>query len=51
MNAGTWLVLTILVVIVGAILYCQIKAKKKGKTSCGSGCSHCANNGFCHRKM
>ena len=51
MNAGTWLVLIILLIIIGSILYCQIKEKKNEKKSCGSGCGHCANYGLCHKKM
>ncbi len=38
----------ILAIIVGAILAVMIIDKKKGKSSCGSNCAHCAMAGKCH---
>lgn len=48
-NIGTIVVLLIVIAIVSAIIICQIRAKKKGKTSCaGCGCSSCAMAEKCH---
>lgn len=45
---GTLLVGAILVVIVAAIVIKLVRDKKKGRTSCGCGCSGCANAANCH---
>lgn len=45
---GTVVVLTVLIAIVGGIIYSQIRKKKAGKSSCGCGCENCASNGMCH---
>ena len=45
---GTVIVGAILAVIVIAIAVKLIKDKKKGKTSCGNNCAHCAMAGKCH---
>ncbi|MGN0327950.1 MAG: FeoB-associated Cys-rich membrane protein [Lachnospira sp.] len=42
---GTFVVGTILVIIVAAIVYGMIKNRKKGKHSCGGDCGHCSG---CH---
>jgi len=50
MNPGTLAVLTVLVIIVGLIIYKMIKDKKSGKSSCscGGSCSGCGMAGSCH---
>ncbi len=35
---------------VAAIIYRLIQNKRKGKTSCGCGCSSCSMQGICHEK-
>lgn len=45
---GTLLVGAILVIIVAAIVIKLVRDKKKGRTSCGCGCSGCANSANCH---
>lgn len=46
---GTFVVATILVVAVGAVIYHMVKNKKSGKSSCGCGCSGCASREICHK--
>lgn len=36
--------------IVFAIIFSMARNRKKGKTSCGSDCAHCALHGSCHSK-
>ena len=50
MNWQSYLVLAIVVIIFAAIVIKGIINKKKGKSSCGCGCSGCANKDFCHSK-
>ena len=47
-NLGTILITLVLLVIVGAIVAPLLKNRKKGKSSCGCGCAHCAMHGQCH---
>lgn len=47
---GTIIVSAILIMIVGLIIYKQIKNKKEGKSSCSCGCSGCAMSEICHGK-
>ena len=47
---GTFVVLLVLVVLVGLVIYGLRRDKKRGKTSCGSGCGSCAMRGQCHRQ-
>ena len=47
---GTAIVVTVLVVIVGLIIFRMIKDKKAGKSSCGCGCASCPMSGKCHQK-
>ncbi len=47
---GTIIVSAILLLIVGLIIYRQIKNKKDGKSSCSCGCSSCAMSEVCHNK-
>jgi hypothetical protein len=47
-NLGTILVGLLLVAIVAFILHGMYRDKKRGKTSCGCGCSGCPHSGSCH---
>ncbi len=47
-NIGTILITAALVLIVALITRKLIKDKKKGKSSCGCNCAHCAMAGSCH---
>lgn len=47
-NMGTILVCAFLVLIVGAVIMSLLRDRKKGKSSCGYSCAHCAMNGACH---
>ena len=55
---GTWLTENIATIIIGvllmaaiaAILVHMIRNRKKGKTTCGRGCSHCPMSDSCHPK-
>ena len=47
---GTIFVSSILIVVVGGIIYRLIKNKKEGKSSCSCGCSGCAMSEVCHNK-
>ncbi len=49
-NASTIIVGLILLVIVIGIIRHIIKDKRRGKSSCGCGCSNCAMKGSCHNK-
>ncbi len=49
-NYGTVLVGLALAAIVFAIVRSLIRDKRKGKTSCGCNCAHCAMAGTCHQK-
>ena len=47
-NIATILISLGLLVIVAAIIAKMVKDKKKGKSSCGCNCAHCAMAGSCH---
>lgn len=49
-NLATILICLILAAIVAAIIVNMIQNHKKGKSSCGCGCSGCPMNGSCHSK-
>ena len=49
-NYGTILVALVLAAAVLAIVRGLIRDKKKGKSSCGCNCAHCAMAGTCHQK-
>lgn len=49
-NVATIVVCIILIGIVAAIIYKLTTDKKKGKSSCGGGCSGCAMRESCHSK-
>ena len=48
---GTVIVALALVAIIGLIVWSMVKDKKKGKSSCGAGCAHCAMHGQCHHSQ
>lgn len=47
-NMATILISLGLLIIVFAIIVKLVKDKKKGKSSCGCNCAHCAMAGSCH---
>ena len=47
-NIGTIIICAVLLIIVAAIIIGLVKDKKKGKSSCGCNCAHCAMAGSCH---
>ncbi len=47
-NAGTILICAALILLVSAIIIKLVKDRKKGKSSCGCNCAHCAMAGACH---
>ena len=48
-NLGTVLIALILAAIVIGIIVNLLKDKKKGRSSCGCGCEHCAMKETCHQ--
>ena len=48
-NLSTIVVSLILVLVVAAIIRKLVRDKKKGKSSCGCNCAHCAMAGSCHK--
>ena len=47
-NIGTILISAVLLLVVVLIIRKLVKDKKKGKSSCGCNCAHCAMSGSCH---
>ncbi len=47
-NAGTVIVAFLLICVVCAVIVKMVRDKKKGKSSCGCNCGHCAMSGSCH---
>ena len=47
-NLATILICIGLIAIVVAIIVKLVKDKKRGKSSCGCNCAHCAMSGTCH---
>ena len=43
-------VILVLAAIVFAIVFSMIRDKRKGRSSCGSGCAHCPMAGKCHQR-
>ena len=41
-NIGTIIICAVLVLIVAAIIFKLVRDKRKGKSSCGCNCAHCA---------
>ena len=49
-NLATVIICIVLVAVVAAIIVSLIRNKKRGKSSCGCNCAHCAMAGSCHKK-
>ncbi|NCC61619.1 MAG: FeoB-associated Cys-rich membrane protein [Verrucomicrobiae bacterium] len=49
-NLATILICTALAAVVALIIISMIRGKKKGKTSCGCGCTGCPMSGSCHHE-
>ena len=49
-HIATIIICIVLVLIVTAIIVSLIRNKKKGRSSCGCNCAHCAMSGSCHKK-
>ena len=47
-NIATIIICAVLIAVVAAIIVRMVKNKKKGKSSCGCNCAHCAMAGSCH---
>ena len=50
-NLSTIIVSAVLLAIIIAISIYLIRQKKKGSSSCGCNCAHCAMHGQCHSKQ
>lgn len=50
-NIGTIIVSAILIAVITKVIVKLVKDKKKGKSSCGCGCSNCAMSGTCHSNV
>ena len=50
-NAGTIIVLLILVTVLAAIVVKMIRDKKKCKGLCSCGCTGCPSKDVCHKKI
>ncbi|MBO4927187.1 MAG: FeoB-associated Cys-rich membrane protein [Clostridiales bacterium] len=48
-NLGTIVISLVLLAIVAGIILSIWRDKKKGKSSCGCNCGHCAMSGTCHQ--
>lgn len=49
-NAATIIISLLLLIVVAAIIVNLVKDKRKGKSTCGNNCAHCAMAGSCHKK-
>ena len=47
-NIATVIICLVLIAVVAAIIVSLVRNKKKGKSSCGCNCAHCAMAGYCH---
>jgi len=50
-NMGTIIAALVLIAVVTLIVVKFIRDKKKGKSSCGCNCAHCAMAGQCHKNI
>lgn len=50
-NAGTIIVLLILIAVLTAIVVKFIRDKKKGKGLCACGCAGCPSKDMCHKEL
>ena len=49
-NIGNIVIILLLILMVIGIIVKLIKDKRRGKSSCGCNCGHCAMSGMCHSK-
>ena len=49
-NVWTILICLVLNAVVAAIIVKLVRDHRKGKSSCGCNCAHCAMAGSCHKK-
>ncbi|MBQ3391220.1 MAG: FeoB-associated Cys-rich membrane protein [Clostridia bacterium] len=49
-NLGTIAAALVVLLLSGAAAATLIRDKKKGKSSCGCNCAHCAMAGSCHKE-
>ncbi len=49
-NIATIVICAVLCAVVAAIIVGLVKNKRRGKSSCGCNCAHCAMAGSCHKK-
>lgn len=49
-NWGNIIVMAVLALVIVLIVRNLIGNKKKGKSSCGCGCSNCPSAGMCHKQ-
>lgn len=47
-NIWTIVICVVLLAVIGLAVWSLVKDKKKGKSSCGCNCAHCAMAGSCH---
>lgn len=48
-NLATVIITLIITAVVTAIIISMVRNKKKGKFSCGCGCTNCPMSSACHR--
>ena len=48
-NLGTLVVIALLLAVILLAARSLIKDKKKGRSTCGNNCAHCAMAATCHR--
>lgn len=48
-NMATLIISVVLIIMVAAVVASMVRSKRKGKSSCGCGCSGCAMSGVCHQ--
>lgn len=49
-NLGTIIVSAVIFLAVILVIVNMVKDKRKGKNSCGCGCSGCPSSGICHKQ-
>ena len=47
-NIWTIVICVVLLAVIGLAVRSLVRDKKKGKSSCGCNCAHCAMAGACH---
>lgn len=50
-NIGTIAAALVVITVILLVVRGMVRDRKKGRTSCGSNCSHCAMAGKCHGTM